>query len=391
MINFLKSLFWMLVVWSIIYGFEIYKGWTINNLFLQTIFCTFFFLNALVSVPHYESREITYRILNSKAFDLYEGLYFFPLLGLWGQVYIPPEYKTEEKSQIHFDSRQVLRHRQITSKLEDFLISFIFPMFRKFKVWDLCLCLILGLGLAWCSLKVNQTFFNPKTEIANQNISNEQPQIRQGQNLDEVLKKIPAREREELRKMQKEVEENQNSSSPASSSANVNSNDWQPDRPYISNFTWDNLLAADRYSVNINLAKGISYVDIKGNFVWHYNSKNYYPHIYVDGYNEDQDYFYNFFTVYVRKITTVSGATWNNSNVELSDYIAFVKNKSNFSDQCYRDIRISLKPQFIDKVRWHIIDAGWGINEPFKISLEDQYMTSLFDSQKFGIPMYKIN
>lgn len=395
MINFFKSLFWMLVVWSVIYGFEIYNGWATSSLFLQTIFCSFYFLNALVSVPHYESREITYRISNSNASDLHEGIYFFPLLGFWGEVYIPPEYRSEEKSFINFDSRQVFRQRQIISKIEDFVISFIFPMFRKFKAWNVGLCVILGLGLAWCSLKVNQTFFNPKTESAIQYIPQQQPQtqVHKNQNLDEVLKGLSPEAREEMKKMQREVEkaQGQNNSSNSSSSTNVNSNDWQPDRAFIPNLTWDNLTAGDRYSVNLNLAKGISYVDIKGNFVWYYNSKNYYPHVYVDGYDQDQDYFYKFFTVSVRKITSLNGAVWTNSNVELSDYVSFVKNQNNISDKCFRDIRISLKPQFRDKISWHIMDAGWGINEPFKISLGDQYMTSLFDSQKFGIPMSKIN
>jgi len=198
MINFLKSLFWMVVVWSILYGFEIYKGWTTDSLFLQTIFCTFFFLNALVSVPHNERREITYRILNRKAFDLFEGLYFFPLLGFWGQIYTPSEHKTEEKSNVHFDSRQVLRHREIKSKLEDFLISFIFPMFRKYEVWNLGFCFILGLGLAWSSLKVKQTFFNPKIETVNQYIPQQQQPVYQNQT--DFLQKAEEDERKMIEK-----------------------------------------------------------------------------------------------------------------------------------------------------------------------------------------------
>lgn len=189
----------MIVVWSIFYGFEIHKGWTTENLFLQTIFCTIFFLNALVSVPHYESKEITYRLLNSKAVDLYEGIHFFPLLGLWGQIYTPPEYKTEEKSFIHFDSRQVIRKREINSRLEDFLISLIFPMFRRFEAWNFVLCILLGLGLSWCSIKINQTFFNQKVETVHQYVPQQQPQVSQNQtsiidkatrDLDSVKKEI---------------------------------------------------------------------------------------------------------------------------------------------------------------------------------------------------------
>jgi hypothetical protein len=360
----------MMIVWIIIYAIDIYLGWTTDNLFIQTIFCTLYFLNALVSVPHYESREITLRLSNSKFVDLDEGVYFFPLLGFWGQIYIPNQYKIEDKSFVHFDSRQVIRQREIKSRFEDFLISIIFPMFRKFELWNFGLCIILGISLSWCSINLNHVFFPKKTEIIYQ-----------------VDKEPVYKAPEQQQKQTTENKDYKNSSN--TKSDYDNSNEWEPNRTFYPNMTWDNLVVDDKYSAIVSLAKSISYVDIEGNFVWYYNSKNYYPHVYVDGYDEDQNYFYNFFTVYINKVTTLNGNTWSNSTIELSDYVSFIKNKNNISDQCYRNIRISLKPQFKNKIRWHIIDAGWGIDEPFKISLGNQYMTSLFDSERFGIPMSK--
>ena len=363
MINFLKSLFWTVVVWSILYGFEIYKGWTTNSLVLQTIFCTFFFLNALASVPHYESREIIYRILNSKAFDLYEGIYFFPLLGLWGQIYTPPEYRSEEKSFTHFDSRQVFRKREVKSRLEDFLISIVFPMFRKYEAWNFGLCVILGLGLAWCSLKVNQTLFNPKTETVGQHV----PEMSSSK-LSQASNNSSSLPKEDFY----EIMPNPDPLFSLDGGINYYGNnlDYVSLDPGNPNFDikWNSVLKKyDDYTLAVKVNNRTDYVYETGYFMSPETSENFFPKVYVDGYKGDQDYFEKFFYVHINRLIIPRDNPIINKDIGLKEYVNFLKTDKRINMYCFRDITIVLRKEFQDKLTWYLVDAGWGNDKKFTI------------------------
>jgi hypothetical protein len=259
---------------------------------------------------------------------------------------------------------------------------------------------IIALFIGNCSVGIKNFFQNKDTETTYQAPRQQPVYQNQNQSQMSVADKV-AQDLENLQKQQNNannyrsdttaVVRNQNNSS-ATTSNNSNNNEWQPNKEYYSTITWDNLVVRDEFSINASLPKGIYYVDIEGNFVASFKSDNYYPHVYVDGYEGDNDFFSNFFRVHINKITFKSGEIISNSDVELSVYISVLKTSKDLLEDCYRNIRIYSKPQFKDKIRWHVLDAGWGVNFPFKLNvIGNQYMTSLNDSKKFNIPMFVKN
>lgn len=378
MAKFLWSLIHMIIVWSIFYGFEIYRGmWTADVLWVQIIFGFFFFLNAMIYVPYGEYKELVFRLSQKKVRILYEGIIFKPFLGLFWKVIIPKEFQDNTKIRVNLDisTKDVLRHRQIVSRKEDFIITvltWIFPVLKKVVWWNVFLCLILGFGIAKSSLYIKKNLID-KDKIKVQAIQEEQRVV------------------ESPRKNYNYNKSTNQQSNPRVNSYNNNQSDWYPDRPYQENMTWDRVLARDKYSVTVIVDKTHQYINVVGNFVWHYNSDNYYPHIYVDGYEGDDNFYCNFFDVHINYLSLANGQTWSNIDMSFCKYISIVSNKDKMSDDCYRDINIYPKPQFRGKIKWHLLDAGWGKSKPFKVSTANgQYMTSLRDSETFGISMYDI-
>lgn len=405
----LSSILWIVMVWAGIYAFLVYKDMRFapESYVVQIFLATAFFLSSMVSVPFNEERVLVLRLLNKEIKTLESGTYFYPFLGFWGKIYIPPEYRGDSKV-IHIDTR-LMRTHEIKTWKGDLLVSFMtyfFPMAKKFSFWNLMFCLVLGTGAGYGAVKIKREHFPDATQSAkvtkmqiikkelarsiqglpsqNETSQNSTSSTPQKSSSDHVSQTYTSPQIPSQTQSQASPKNEENNSSVSSSS---NSRVWQPNKPFYDNFTWDNLTANDKYSAIASIPKSVSSVNVRGTFTNSYYSKNYFPAVYVDGFEGDNSFFCNFFKVYIRKITLKNGQTWFNTEIELCAYIDFLKS-GQVDNECFRDVKISLKPQFAGKYRWHLVDAGWGRDRSnmFKIYLEDgQYITSLRESETWGI------
>lgn len=384
--SILKIVIWWVVIYSVLTLFEM--RFAPENYVVQILLATIFFLNSMVSVPFNEERILVLRLLNVKLKILGPGTYFFPFLGFWGKIYIPPEYQSDGKI-VHIDTR-LMRTHKIKSWKEDLLVTFMttfFPMAKKFSIWNLFFCLILGSAIGFGAVKIKREFF---PDLGKKEKREKSRDIRAEVSKSESNVSTQAQSETNNSK----VEENSVSSTYNNSSNDSESKVWYPDKPFYEGLTWDNITVNDKYSVVARGSKNISSVNVRGVFTNSSYSKNYYPSMYIDGFNETPDFFCKFFTVYIRKIELKNGQTWTNREMELCDYINFVKSYEWINNECFREIEISFKPQFVGKYRWHIIDAGWSHdkNNFFKIYLEDgQYVTSVYETERWEIVRYNYN
>lgn len=375
-IKTLFSILKIVLLWAAIYAFLVYKGMRFapGSYVVQILLATFFFSNSMVSVPYGEKRILVLRVLNKKIRVLEEGTYFFFLLGLWGKIIVPKEFEARGKI-ISINTKDVFRHRQI-NRWEDILITFFLPMGKKFSLWNFFFCLVLGSVVGFSAVKIKRTYFPDNNKSVTAKVeTKKQETLKSPQDLSSQ------------NPIQTEQPKNYSSENSNNNSSVVEQGVWQPDRPYYEKMTWDNLTINDDYTAFAIMEKSRSSVNVRGIFTNSSYSKNYYPHVYVDGYDGDNDFFCKFFKVYIRKMNLKNGQTWSQTEIELCDYVNMIKNGS-VNNKCFRDITISLKPQFVGKYRWHILDAGWGNNKNdfFKIYLDDgRYKTSAYEVQNWGI------
>ncbi len=158
----LSSILWIVMIWAGIYAFLVYKDMRFapESYVVQIFLATAFFLSSMVSVPFNEERVLVLRLLNKEIKTLESGTYFYPFLGFWGKIYIPPEYRRDSKV-IHIDTR-LMRTHEIKTWKGDLLVSFMtyfFPMAKKFSFWNLMFCLVLGTGVGYGAVKIKREHF----------------------------------------------------------------------------------------------------------------------------------------------------------------------------------------------------------------------------------------
>ncbi len=156
--------------------------------------------------------------------------------------------------------------------------------------------------------------------------------------------------------------------------------------PYISNLSWENLRVRDRYTVKFFAARNNREITVEGFFVGKRESEFYFPHVYVDGYEGDQSFFYNFFKVHIEEMSFKNGQVWRNRDMDLSEYISIIKNKNRIDSYCYRKIKIIPIGRHKGIIDWYLLDAGVGTTyRPFAIYYQkSESFTSIRDAEKFN-------
>ncbi|MEA4910677.1 hypothetical protein SDC9_07837 [bioreactor metagenome] len=171
----LKSLFSVLGIviwWVAIYSVLVYFGMRFapESYIIQIFLATIFFLSSMVSVPFNEERTLVLRLSNLEIRTLEAGTYFYPFLGFWGKIFIPTKYREDTKV-VHIDTR-LMRTHEIKNWKEDLLVTIMttfFPMAKKFSLWNIMFCLILGSLVGYGAVKIKKEYFpntkQTKTEV----------------------------------------------------------------------------------------------------------------------------------------------------------------------------------------------------------------------------------
>lgn len=151
---------------------------------------------------------------------------------------------------------------------------------------------------------------------------------------------------------------------------------------FDSNKVWNNLISSDDWTAIADMSKNDSYVDDKGFFVSKEESQNYYPHVYVDGFPEDNDFFSNFFRVQINTLLFKDlKVGWHDDEIGLPEYIELIKK----TEVVYRDIRIKWKANFKENRAWHLVSAGAGEDEyGFSLSFGKERRISINERKRLG-------
>ncbi len=375
------SFIFTILIWIGLYFLESKKGiWISDSPIFQVIMCWIYFMNAFVMVKRGQTRELIFRPTQRLLIDLRPGIYFFPFLWWWGEV--EEDYEPQKSSFIHIDTRQVFRKRELVGRwgwFEDVSREFLIPFILRRSLWAIVICFILAYFIGTYSVKLKHKYFVdyfPKREVSKENNSTSYPSTNysattqnsySSSSSSEVSNSnqnaYNANDVQEVQQSQKEV--------------------WPPPESYNSARTWDNLQLDDNYTAVASLNKGVNYVEEEGFFVSFSRSKNYYPHVYVDGFSEDNDFFCKFFTVHINRLTFNNGEAWNNVDMNLCDYIEIVKDKKKVGEGQYRSIKIMLKNEFSGKYKWHLVSAGFGNeNSDFRLFLGDQSTSSNAEAKR---------
>ncbi|MFO0743576.1 MAG: hypothetical protein U0469_00805 [Candidatus Paceibacterota bacterium] len=398
----MRSLKWFLIfisVWFLLYCFEVSKGrWILASIPTQFILCWISLISSMVEVPYEEHRKLLIRLFKVEISTLESGVYFIPFLWIWGEVFIPKEFREDKKeSHVHVDTRETRKHRKI-GLIEDISREHFFPFIFGKGIWAFVLTCIIsyGLNIKFIPYLENQTpivnyiagIFGYKKQIENQNNistatiqnSTNQPQYNQAT--------APSGQKtKDYNGMDTATRPVDSSVKADNSTTVVNQNSYQsteappapivdwlpPEDAYNPTITWDNLKTRDVWTALAKMTTEMDYVNERGYFVSSSNSYNYFPSVFVDGFRGDQNFFCHFFKVYIRKLTFKNGETWQDGNMDFCDYVNIVSSTSRVDNTCYRDVKIYLKDQFKGKYSWHIIDAGYGDGDlSFEIFLYDR-------------------
>lgn len=382
------SFIFTLLIWLLLYFLESKKGiWISDSPVSQVIMCWIYFMNAFVMVKRGQTRELIFRPTQGLIRDLNPGVYFFPFLWWWGEV--EQDYQPQKTSFVHIDTRQVFRKRELVGRwgwFEDISREFIVPFILRRSLWAIVICFIIAYFVGTYSVKLKYKYFAdyfPKREVSvryspKQNVAantttspayssnstnNSYSSSSNSTTTTSVQNSYSDNSVQEVQQSQKEV--------------------WPPPESYNSAHAWDNLQLDDNYTAVANLNRGVNYVEEEGFFVSSSRSKNYYPHVYVDGFSESNDFFCKFFTVHINRLTFKNGEAWNNINMDLCSYIETVKNQSKVGEGQYKSIKITLKDEFVGKYKWHLVSAGFGNeNSNFRLFLGDQSTSSNAEAKR---------
>lgn len=127
-------------------------------------------------------------------------------------------------------------------------------------------------------------------------------------------------------------------------------------------YKWD-LKSVDDYTVVCDIPKDVSFLEEKG-FVA-YESENFYPKVYLEGYPFEDNYFAMFFRVKLNILLFKDiDKPMRNIFMDLEDYINLLKTKRII----YRDMTVFFKEGISGYVSWHYITSGIGIKDyPFEV------------------------
>lgn len=385
--KFIKWLLLTILVWFVLYCWEYSNNSSFFTFpWIQFLLCWISLISSMVEVPYEEHRILLIRLFKVEISTLEGGVYFIPFLWLWGEVFIPKEFREDKKEHhLHIDTRETRRHREI-GLVEDISREHFFPFIFGKGLWAFVLtCAIsYGLNVKLIPYLKNQTpvvnyvagFMGHKTQINNQENINSQVATQSEQNQSQYQQASPVQEEktyygkdtassptDSFKKSVADISnsENQNIVLPSSTEVLVQPGWFPPANSFNPGVTWNNLKSKDNWSIVSDMKIGMNYVNVSGYFVSSYHSTyHYYPNIYVDGFNGDQKFFCHFFKVLVREMTFKNGQTWSNQIIDLCDYIEMIEEEQRIDKECYRDIKIYLKDEFKDKYSWHLVDAGWG-------------------------------
>ncbi len=400
-IEFSKFVFvWILYLLILI---NIFPNLRTGNIFIDFIIDTIVLIIQILSSTIYSkygfSRELYQKFTENPKFKLAHG--YFLIAGAWF-LYRVSEIDSEldkedvEESKIHYDDREINRKRKNISATEDFFYTLFLRRKElglkiKFSFFEIIVTIIFALILNSLLYIVILSNFYDKKEVvekkvikeeakSNTTITPPQQTYNYNNNSNTTVEKKPEPA------IQNGVGYDNNAEKFYDPYEYYNTDDgWRPDLQYYPNMKWGNLETGDKYTINVSMTKSLSCIRIQGNLVSLEKSVNCFPHVYVDGYEGDNYFFCKFFWVHINELTLNNGQTWGDMDMSLCQYIEKIKYDPTLSEKSYRDIYIFLKPQFKDVVRWHVLDAGYGVDKPFKISTEGgQYRISKYDEERFG-------
>lgn len=347
--NIFSKLLIAICCWFIFYLFEVkIFDWQLatSSVFIQTLFCWIYFM-------------------------------------LLAMIFYP------KQSTINIDFSGTFRHREIGLS-EDILRELLFT---KKGILSLILALLIGKS----SVAMKDFFVNKKQESSTQvyqkqeQVSQSQDSYSQNNNTNSNQKNYyysKDKDNYQIRKDDNGVIEYQVKDGSWISEAEAIKQLDQKNiyQYYNSSVSWDNLSAGDdEYVIVQKMGKNVNYIEEEGFFVRSSTSLYYYPHFYVDGFDKDQEFFYQFFKVEIISMSLSNGQTRTSTEMELSDYVNLIRSGDVVNGN-HRHVKFIFKDKFKNKYSWHIIDAGFGNgNSEFKICFEKDCRYSLNEKNRLNI------
>ena len=414
-----------ILFWLTFYFLECRRGsWISDSIFVQTLLGAVFLYNGTQRVPFGEYRLLL-TVFENPLGKMRSGLYFFPLFWIWGRVLIPEEFIKEEKSLIRFDAKyDTFFNLNLEGKSGvrySLFRRYLLPHLDQISIKSVFFALFFGFGLAYGSVWLKYHFFNPY--ILQKDSTRKEKKVDTETTTTYTTTSVPIAKEEQTKKVNNYTQKNNSSPAyddtvakkyPSDTAAKYNTYDsatlasntsaenmrrelsWMPPQDSISHaLTYDGIFANDKYSIFAHINGSVNYIRIRGSFITPEESDNYLLHVYVDGYNGDNKFFAKFFMVHINELRIFDGRVYKDFDMPLSKYLEIVEDlirPDEDSQNCYRDIIIKPKPNFLHKIRWHIVDAGIGFVRPFKLMTEDgQYITSSYDASRYEIPRTKLN
>ena len=144
-------------------------------------------------------------------------------------------------------------------------------------------------------------------------------------------------------------------------------------------YRWD-LKSTDDYTVVCDMSKNISFIEEKGFIA--YESENFYPKIYLEGYPYEDNYFAAFFRVKIDLLLFKDiHKPMINIFMDLEDYINLVKTRRII----YRDMIVFFKEGLAGYRSWHYVTSGIGVKKtPFEVKYGNEFRISISEKKRLN-------